>query len=678
MKKRLLLFSLFVFLMIAFVGCGEKTKPEDRFQAFIKSWEKQDFANMYDLTSQSTQQKIKKEEFIRRYQTIYGKKGIEVSQLEVDFQPSKEEVKPDIGEIRFSYSVKMNTLAGPYEFTGKAKLVKEKRENEENWFVVWEPSMILAGMKEGDKVGARIIPAKRGEILDRNGIGLAINDTAITIGIVPEKLGTNEETKAKIAKLLDITVDQINKELEQSGVKPNQFVPIKTLTKDQKAKIDHLTKIEGVTSQEVPIRYYPYKEITAHLIGYIGKISAEELNDLQEKGYSKTDLIGKSGLEKIFEDKLKGKNGGEIYIVDGKTKAKKIIAKLDPIDGENIQLTIDINLQKAIYEQFQKDSGTAVAIHPKTGEVLALVNSPSFNPNDFVIGMSESQWNVLKEDPKKPLLNRFAQTYIPGSVFKPITAAIGLKTGIIQPDQTKNIKGLTWQKDQSWGDYFIKRVTDPGKPINLKDALIFSDNIYFAQTALEIGGDRFLIEAKNFGFLESLPFSFPIARSKLVAKDNFQNEIQLADTGYGQGEVTMNPLHLAIAYTPFLNDGDLLKPTLIKGETQTKIWKDNLIPKEVANTIFQDLIQVVENPKGTAYQPRVSGIKIAGKTGTAEIKGKQEETGTENGWFVAVNTDNPRLLIVMMIEDVANRGGSHYVVPKVKKIFQHKELYPNE
>ncbi|WP_339063004.1 penicillin-binding transpeptidase domain-containing protein [Tepidibacillus marianensis] len=140
----------------------------------------------------------------------------------------------------------------------------------------------------------------------------------------------------------------------------------------------------------------------------------------------------------------------------------------------------------------------------------------------------------------------------------------------------------------------------------------------------------------------------------------------------------MNPLHLAITYTPFLNNGALLKPTLIKGENDTKIWKEHLIPTEIVNTIFGDLKQVVDNSNGTAFQPKVSGIQIAGKTGTAEIKEKQGETGTENGWFVAMNTDNPRLEIVMMIEDVQNRGGSHYVVPKVKSIFQHKELYPKE
>ncbi|TCS81063.1 penicillin-binding transpeptidase domain-containing protein [Tepidibacillus fermentans] len=679
MKKRLFLFGILFLIITSFIGCGNETTPQDRFQAFIKSWGNQDFAGMYDLTSQSTQQKIKKEEFVKRYQTIYGEQGIEVSQLDVKFQTPKEEVKPnEKGEIIFPYSVKMNTLAGPYEFTGKAKLVKEKREKEENWYVVWEPSMILAGMKEGDRVGARILPAARGQILDRNGAGLAVNDSAISIGVIPDKLGTDVAIKEKIAQLLGISIDQINKSLEEPWVKPNLFVPIKIIAKDQKAKLDQLTKLPGVSSQEVPVRYYPYKEIIAHLIGYVGNITAEELQSLKDKGYSQSDLVGKSGLEKIFEEKLRGKNGGEIFIIDGKTNAHKVIAKLDPIDGENIQLTIDINLQKEIYGQFQKDSGTAVAIHPKTGEVLALVNSPSFNPNDFVLGISQKQWKALNEDPKKPLINRFAQTYTPGSAFKPITAAIGLKTGVIQPDQTRDIKGLSWQKDESWGNYFIKRVTDPEKPVNLKDALIYSDNIYFAQTALDIGEDRFLIEAKNFGFLESLPFPFPITRSKLVAKDNFQNEIQLADTGYGQGEVMMNPLHLAIAYTPFLNNGDLLKPTLIKGENDSKIWKDNLFTTEAANTIFQDLIQVVENPKGTAYQPRVSGIKIAGKTGTAEIKGKQGETGIENGWFIAVNTDNPRLMIVMMIEDVQNRGGSHYVVSKVKNIFQHKELYPKE
>ena len=665
--------------VLTFTGCGNKEKPEDRFQAFVQDWQKMNYAEMYDMSSLSTQQKIKKEDFVQRYETIYGDRGIEVSKIEIQFQPPKEEVKPnDKGEVIFPYSLKMETLAGPYEFSNQAKLIKEKHGDQESWYVVWDPSMIIKDLKEGDKVGAKTIPAGRGQILDQNGVGLAINDIGISIGIVPEKLVGHEDTKGKLAELTGVTIEQIDKALSASWVKPNLFVPIKTIPKDEKALIDQLLKLPGISSQEVSIRYYPFKEITAHLIGYVNTISAEELEKLKDKGYSTSDSIGKAGLEKILEDKLRGKDGGEIYLIDGKTKAKKVITKRDPVEGDTIHLTIDIHLQKAIYTQLQKDAGTAVAIHPKTGDVLALVNSPSYNPNDLVLGISDEQWQKLNDDLKKPLLNRFGQTYAPGSAFKPITAAIGLSTGVIKPDQEREIQGLTWQKDPSWGGYSVKRVTDPKKPMNLLDAMIYSDNIYFAQTAVEVGADRFLIEAKNFGFLESLPISYPLYRSKLVAKDNFQNEMQLADTGYGQGEVSVNPLHLAVMYTPFLNNGDLLKPTLIKGENETKIWKDNLIPAEIANTIYQDLIQVVENPNGTAYQPKVAGLKLAGKTGTAEIKEKQGETGIENGWFVGVNTDNPRLLIAMMIEDVQNRGGSHYVVPKVKAIFQHKELYPTQ
>jgi len=679
LKKRFIFLGLLIVVMFLFIGCGKEIKPEDRFSAYIKGWQKQDFASMYDLTSLSTQQNIKKEDFINRYKKIYGDNGIEVSQLDITFQQPKEDKLPNNkGEIIFSYSVKMETLAGPYEYIGQAKLKREKHGETDNWFVEWDPSMIIKELKEGDQVGARIIPAGRGEILDRNGVGLAVNDKALSIGVIPERLGENEAVKLKISELLDLSLDQVNKDLNAKWVKPNLFVPLKTIAKDQTDLVSKILELPGVTSQEVPVRYYPFREVAAHLIGYVGNISAEELSSLEDKGYYSTDFIGKLGLEKTFEDKLRGENGGEIYIIDAKTNNKNVIIKKNPIDGEDIQLTIDILLQKTIYEQFQKDSGTAVAIHPKTGEVLALVNSPSFNPNDFVLGISSEQWKSLNDDPKKPLLNRFAQTYAPGSVFKPITASIALKSGIILSAQTRDIKGLLWQKDQSWGNYFVKRVTDPKKPVNLRDALIFSDNIYFAQTALEIGGDRFLIEAKNFGFSESLPFSYPVNRSKLVAKDNFQNEMQLADTGYGQGEVTMNPIHLAIAYTPFINNGTLLKPTLIKGENDSKIWKEHLVPIEIANTIFGDLNQVVNNPKGTAYQPKVSGSQIAGKTGTAEIKEKQGETGTENGWFIALNTDNPRLEIVMMIEDVQNRGGSHYIVPKVKNIFLHKELYPKE
>ncbi|MFS8580729.1 MAG: penicillin-binding protein 2, partial [Novibacillus thermophilus] len=425
------------------------------------------------------------------------------------------------------------------------------------------------------------------------------------------------------------------------------------------------------TKQDVPARVYPYGEAAAHLTGYVGEITAEEWEELKEEGYRKDDVLGKSGLEQVFEERLRGEDGGVITIESEAGEEKEVIAEKEPRHGEDIQLTVDMVLQESLYNEMKGDAGTAVALHPKTGEVLALVNSPAYDPNAFVLGLSGEQWEEWEGDPKKPLLNRFAQLFAPGSAFKPVTAAIGLETGAIQPEGKRNITGKAWQADASWGNYTVRRVTDPGKPVNLRDAFVYSDNIYFAQTALDIGEEAFLEGAKGFGIGEKIPFAYPVKASQLAGEDGIQSEVQLADTGYGQGQVLMSALHLALTYTPLVNGGNMLAPQLEKseGKPAQEVWKEQVISEETAELILSDLIDVVEHPKGTGREAKISGVTIAGKTGTAELKESQDdETGTENGWFVAVDTDDPSLLIAMMVEDVKDRGGSHYVVPKVKKV----------
>lgn len=472
-----------------------------------------------------------------------------------------------------------------------------------------------------------------------------------------------------MAEVLGIEFGVIEQKLTASWVQPHMFVPVIMIAKDDE-RLEPLLQITGVTYTEADARIYPYKEATAHLTGYIQELSEEELKEKEEAGYSPGDIIGKSGLEQEFEQKLRGNDGGRIYIVDENGDEKQEIIKTEPIDGETIQLTIDSQLQKKMYEQFGEDVGTAAAIDPRTGEVLSLVSSPAYDPNDFVLGLSNEKWQALNEDPNKPLVNRFAQTFAPGSVFKPITGAIALESGKITPSSTVNVDGLTWQKDESWGDYYVKRVSEMSTPVNLEKALIYSDNIYFAQTALSIGEEEFITKSKDFGFGERLPIEYPIKTSQLV-NDRFENDIQIADTGYGQGAIEMSILHTAIAFTPFLNDGNLIAPKLVEDESSTEanVWHANIVSSETASLINGALIQVVESPSGTAHAAKTPDRKLAGKTGTAELKMRQAEKGKENGWFVAYDSEKQDLLIAMLIENVEERGGSGYVVKQVRNLF---------
>lgn len=342
--------------------------------------------------------------------------------------------------------------------------------------------------------------------------------------------------------------------------------------------------------------------------------------------------------------------------------------------GKDIQLTIDANLQEMLYEQFQEDKSCSVALNPVTGEVLALVSTPSYDNNDFIIGMSDEQWTELNEDEDMPLYNRFRQTWCPGSSLKPIIAAIGLDCGAIDPDEDYGNVGLSWQKDETWGNYYVTTLHSY-EPVILQNALIYSDNIYFAKAALKIGAEQLENAFDRLGFGEAVPFAITMSASQYANNGKIETEVQLADSGYGQGQILINPLHLAALYTGFCNQGNILAPSLLYKENPEKnIWLSQAFSAETANTVLEGLKQVINDPNGTGYGLHREDIVLAGKTGTAEIKATVEDTtGTELGWMAVFTTDenmeNP-VLIVSMVEDVKERGGSGYVVEKERNILE--------
>ncbi len=659
-------FLVALVLLILAAGCSKGPTPEERFQEYVNLWNDQKFSEMYAYLSADTKEKIEKKEFTERYQKIYD--SIEVKELKVTYKKSGEEAVPDKdGKVSFPFSLEMETLAGPIKFEQEAVVKQEKADKEENWFVVWNPSMIFPQLKEGDAIGVSELKPKRGSIFDQNGQGIAIQAKIPEIQIVPGKLGDQpEKVKAEAAKLLNLSVEDIEAKLSANWVKPDVSVPIVRVDPAKTDLLKEVTSLPGLQKADVESRYYPQGESSAHLSGYTGSITAEQLEELKDKGYTSTSQVGKAGLEYVYEERLRGKSGYKIFL----ESSKETIAEKPAENGEDITVTIDVTLQKQLYDQLKKDSGTAAALHPKTGETLALVSSPSYNPNDFIFGMSSEAYQALNTNPQKPLSAKFNKTFSPGSTFKPITAAVGLKTDSITPETTREINGLTWQKGPEWGKYTITRVSDTFSSVNLERALVVSDNIYFAQTALDIGAGEFKKGLEEFGFNEDIDYVFPINASSVSSSDLASNEVLLADSGYGQGEVLMSPFHIAAAYTSFMNDGSMLKPYLEKkDQASPEFWKENIITSEQSSIILDDLIKVVEDPNGTANKPKLNNIKLAGKTGTAELKTSKGEIGQENGWFVGMNIENPKLLITMMIEDVKERGGSHYVVPKVKNVF---------
>lgn len=419
-------------------------------------------------------------------------------------------------------------------------------------------------------------------------------------------------------------------------------------------------------------REYPYGEIAAHLVGYVRGISSEELEAHKGEGYTESSIIGKTGLELAFEDRLRGKNGTGIYIVDANENVLDTIAETDIEDGEDIRTTIDIELQEDIYHEFDGDNGFSVAMNPKTGEVLAMVSTPSFDSNNFITGFTEEEWNTLSSDENTPMFARYESTWAPGSSFKPITGAIGLTTESFTADEDFGRSGTSWQNNSSWGDYKVTTLTTYSGAANLRNALIYSDNIYFAKAALKIGGDTFAEQLLKIGFDKTLDFPISMSSSQFGEDNKFSSEVQLADSGYGQGKVLVNPLHTASIYSAFVNEGNMIKPYIEYGE-ETEYYIENAFTEEVAEEIRDDLIQVVENSNGTAHDAQINGVTIAGKTGTAELKASKEEEGEELGWFNAIvisDDENEQLLTINMIENVEDRGGSHYLLPIVKNIIE--------
>ena len=452
--------------------------------------------------------------------------------------------------------------------------------------------------------------------------------------------------------------------MSAAWIQDDSFVPLTTIPSDDTQLENQLLQIPGVQLNTVEVRSYPYGEITSHLTGYMQQVTAEDLEKHQGEGYTETSMIGRSGIEAAYEKQLKGTNGATISIVDENGSTKSTVATQEKQDGQDITLTIDINLQKDLYQSFENDQSASVAMNPTNGEVLALVSTPSFDSNDFIYGFSTEEWDALNNDEAQPLTNRFRSTWVPGSTMKSITAAIGLETGSL--DASKDFGAeMKWQKDSSWGDYYVTTLHAPN-PNNLKNALIYSDNVYFAKAALEIGKDNLEKGYQSLKIGEDIPFELALTKSQYTS-DSFDKDIQIADSGYGQGQILMNPVQMASIYSSFMNDGKMMTPHVVKS-TETSVWAEPF-SKKTTDEIKSDLIQVVEDSHGTAHSLKNSQFQLAAKTGTGEIKKSQDDTtGTEIGWLSVASTDssNP-IVITTMVEDVKGRGGSGYVVDHVKQ-----------
>lgn len=639
-KKWIVIFSIVLVVLLAggsVFGYSQwqSAKKEERLNDSAKAWisaiEKQSFDKIPDLvTSDSLKTSGYTEEtVVEKYDAIYG--GIGVSNMKIDYEISEDHT--------LSYTATFDTVLGtissiPYQ----TKLV----EDGDTYKIDWTAELIFPGMLSDDKIRYTVDEAQRGSIIDRNGKPLAFNTTTYQAGVVPRNLGEGQARTSKIAniaKQLGISAEFIEEQLSQSWVQPDYFVPLKTLAYGTEA-----TVIDGVSYQEVQTRAYPLADAAAQLTGYVGEVTAEDIE--KDPTLQTGDIIGRSGLELTFNEELRGENGGEIYIETANGEKRATIQQVEKKDGQDIQVTVDAQIQQVAFDSLENVAGSTVVMEPKSGNLLALVSKPSFDPNLFVVGITQEQYNVYNNDENKPFISRFSTRYAPGSTFKPITASIGLEAGITTVDKTHKISGLQWQKDDSWGNYKISRVTETDV-VNLETALVKSDNIYFAQEVLEMGEDKFREGLNKLTFGESYDLPLTMEPAQISNEKSFGSEILLADTAYGQGQLLMSPIQMAANYSVFANDGVLTYPKLlVDAESKTK----EVFAKETVDTIKPMLTKVVTSSEGTANSLKGVG-NLAAKTGTAELKGSQGERGVENSLIFAFDANDSSYLTVSIVEN---------------------------
>ncbi len=546
----------------------------------------------------------------------------------------------------------------------KLNFIKEDKD----WKLDWNQSVIIPGMKKNQSINIEPLKSERGKILDRNNVELATTGTAHEVGIVPNNVSTSDY-KA-IAEKLDLSESYIKQQTEQDWVKDDTFVPLKTV-QDMNQDLKNFVEKYHLTSQETESREYPFEEATTHLLGYVGPINSEELKQKAFKGYKKDAIVGKKGIEKLYDKELQNKDGYRVTIIDDQNKVIDTLIEKKKKDGKDIKLTIDARVQKSIYNNMKDDYGSGTAIHPQTGELLALVSTPSYDVSPFMNGMNDEDYKKLTEDDKEPLLNKFQITTSPGSTQKILTAMIGLNNKTLDGKTSYKINGKGWQKDKSWGDYNVTRYEVVNGDIDLKQAIESSDNIFFARVALELGSKKFEEGMKRLGVGEDIPSDYPFYNAQISNK-NLDNEILLADSGYGQGEILINPVQILSIYSALENKGNVNAPHVLK-DTKNKVWKKNIISQENIKLLTDGMQQVVNKThREDIYR---SYANLVGKSGTAELKMKQGETGQQIGWFISYDKNNPNMMMAINVKDVQDKGMASYNAKISGKVYD--DLYDN-
>lgn len=521
----------------------------------------------------------------------------------------------------------------------------------------------------------RLVPKRppRGTIYDRNGKILAGSRLSHTVSIWPIALPESEwpEVIDRLATVLKIPTGEIEKRLEQAGYQSIESVTIaRGISPAQATALaEYSNELPGVRLEAESVRNYPNGDLAAHVIGYTGELTDQQLQQRREDGYRMGDVVGQMGAEAAFEITLHGTWGGQQVEVDSGGRIIRILGDKLPVGGQDIQLTLDLELQKAAEAALGARPGAIVALDPRNGAILAMASWPTYDPNIFTARMTEAQWAQL-QGANHPFLNRSLQGFPPASTFKIVTTAAAIESGKFSPDavlptypyvQVGSIQFWDWNR-AGFGT------------LGFTGAMAWSSDTFFYQVAMRIGGPALIEMTRRFGFgrktgielgAEESPGLVPDASWK---QENIGYDWFVGDSinmSIGQGFLQATPLQVANMFAVAANGGYLVKPHILKDNEENKQWRESLELSDVTIDILrQGLRRVITG--GTATALNVSTIPpFAGKTGTAEA-----DPGLSHAWFGAYfPLDNPEVVVVAFAEH-SGGGGGKVAAPMVLKMLE--------
>jgi len=507
------------------------------------------------------------------------------------------------------------------------------------------------------------IEGPRGRIFDRNGELLVDNRISFDVAVIPQELKDKERVFKKIGGILNIARRDIKKALKDNYVTP--FQPTKIafdIGKENAIKIEQeRLDLPGVIIETRPQRHYLNKEVGSHIVGYLGQINSSELTRLKSYGYAMNDLIGRAGIEKSYDNYLRGRHGGMQIEVNNRGYQAGILGIKEPVKGKDIYLTVDIRLQRFVEKIFELARGAACVMDPRDGRILCLVSSPAFDPNVFISGKNPAELGRLLSSDRYPMLNRLIQCeYPPGSVFKIVTASAALDKKKITPDTLLNCDG-----SYSLGRKSFKCWKKKGHGQQaIREAIKNSCNVFFYQIGRMAGADNIALFAQRYGFGCPTGIDLPDEKNGLVPNKRWKllkrrepwYEGETLNYAIGQGFLLVTPMQILRMVSAVANGGYLVRPYIVKRIEDVDISEIEKRPIDVSDAtldvVRQGLIKVVNGENGTGRKAAVEGLTIAGKTGTA-----QTSTDKTHAWFTGfAPAGDPKAAVVVFLE-YGGKGG---------------------